>query len=358
MIKKKELPVGTKRVKCEDLNEYIRCNKNWKQLGDVSFWVKTNIKYYLDNDNFNFLVDSNVCDFLKGCVMPCGTISGGRIKYLPNGKKLARGGFSLFAKNLKFNVDSDSNWAVMYENVSGLKTYLYDEDNVALEREKKAKLVDKFIKFYPVILRRLEKDLIDKKEVKYLGLYTLLRTFMRVGNLEYYLHLGHRGLTTLQKRNIFFADSDSGKSLVIFDFLGKDGVPQHISCEFPSFYIDILKGILDELYVDDFVFADSDGVPIHSAVFSKLMFEYTGEHFYPHIVRSYYADLTCSKFISSHMSATKKQVQNVFLDVAKVLGHKKFDKEKGSWVVDSKVTVLNYIRPEYSLKMQSMIKNN
>ena len=47
-------------------------------------------------------------------------------------------------KNLKFNNGSNHDWDICYENTSGLKTYLYSEDKLHLEQEKKFKLVQKF----------------------------------------------------------------------------------------------------------------------------------------------------------------------------------------------------------------------
>ena len=349
---KKKLLDGTKRIKSIDLAEYIIKNSSWKKCGEISQNLFNIVDHYKQKNNFDFLVENNELKyFLKGTILPCGNISGQRINYLPCGKKLARGGFSLFAKNLKFNLDNSTNWSVMYENASGLKTYLYDEDNVHLEQEKKAKLVDKFIILCPKLLKKLKQDLKEKKQIRHLALFTLLKTFMRIGNLEYYLKHSHMGLTTLQKRNIYVS-----KNIVTFNFVGKDGVPQHIVTKFPPYYIELLTSHLNNLYADDFVFADTKGIPIHSSTLSKLMFEYTNEHFYPHIIRSYYADSSCLNFINSHKSATKQEVKETFLEIAKNLGHKHFNKKTNTWEIDYSVTLTNYIRPKYSEKLLELIK--
>ena len=64
----------------------------------------------------------------------------------------------------------------------------------------------------------------------------MLKTFIRVGNYDYYLKNSHKGLTTLQKRDI----SIEGDK-VIFIFIGKDGVPQHFEKEFSENYVSELK---------------------------------------------------------------------------------------------------------------------
>ena len=85
----------------------------------------------------HYLIDEKQKEFLKGSINPENKISGARIKLLPNWTLLARAGFSLFAKNLKFNNDSNYDWDVCNENTSGLKTYLYSEDKLHLEHKKR-----------------------------------------------------------------------------------------------------------------------------------------------------------------------------------------------------------------------------
>jgi len=121
--------------------------------------------------------------------------------------------------------------------------------------------------------------------------------------------------------------------------------------EFNENYISTLKSHLISLNDDDFVFTNSNGVPLHSEIFSKMMFNWTGEHFYPHIIRSHYADLTCLDFLKHKKRATKEEVESKFLEVAKNLGHKKYNKKTDTWEPNFKVTLVNYIHPTYSQKM-------
>ncbi|PIN81494.1 hypothetical protein COV13_00955 [Candidatus Woesearchaeota archaeon CG10_big_fil_rev_8_21_14_0_10_32_9] len=349
MSEKHELLDGTKRVKTKDLKQYSKKGLNWIVTSDMTDSTRKAIELYTQNKKIEHLVDSFVTDFLKGHITPENQIGGGRIKILPNGKKLARGGFSIFAKNLKFNNNNLTEWDVSYDNVSGLKTYLYNEDKLHLEQNRKAKLVDKFSAKYTTILNELEQDIKRFKTIEYLALYALLITKIRVGHLEYYKHLGHKGLTTLQKKDITIK-----RNAINFKFIGKDGIPQNVTKDFPEYYIKLFKNILLKKKNNDFVFANSNGFPLHSDVFSKILYKYTGEHFYPHIIRSHYADTESKNFLNKHKKSSKQEVLDEFKLIAAELGHKKFNKKKNDWELDYKVTVANYIRPKFSEKMKEL----
>ena len=349
-MKKKDLfESGTKRVKSKDLKLYTKKGKDWRKEDNMPESTHIAINLYHSKKKLDILIDRKADEFLKGHLNPNMQVSGSRIKTLPNGKTLARAGFSLFAKNLQFNHDKTKNWAVCYENASGLKTYLYDENNLHLEQAKKSKLVDKFALYYPLILSKLEKDLKEKKSVNYLTLWTLLKTHARIGNLEYYHHLGHKGLTTLQKKDLTIKGDK-----VRFVYIGKDGVPQDKEIKFEDFYIKLLQSLLKKKKASDFVFTDSHNIPLHSSDMSKILFNYTGVHFYPHIIRSHYADTEAKKFLKRHRKATKEQILDKFKEIALNLGHKKFNKKSGEWEIDYKITITNYIRPEYVEKMKKM----
>lgn len=352
MTKKKLLEYGIIRIKSSDLKPYILKNNSWVLINNINKNIKNLIENYSKNNNIHLLIDEDNNEFLKGYLDSNQMISGKRINILPNGKKLARGGFSIFAKNLKFNTNKKNEWDVCYENSSGLKTYLYSQEKIELEKKRKRKIVNSFIKEYPNIIKKLEFDVKNKKKVEYLALYILIKTYMRVGNLEYYNHLKHKGLTTLQKKDIKI---DEINNQVIFEFIGKDGVPQRIEKEFENFIIVQLKKLLDTKKDLDFVFTDLNSHPIHSQVFSKILFDYTNKHFYPHIIRSFYADTECRKFIKNHKKPlSKKIVIDEFKRIGLNLGHKKYDKKKKEWVVDYKATIDNYIRPDYVEKMRDM----
>lgn len=349
MKSKHAYEIGTKRIKSQDLKQYIKTNSDWIIADNVPKCTQKAITNYLKTNKISLLIDEITTEFLKGHLNPEGKISGKRIKTLPNGKNLARGGFSIFAKNLKFNLDGKTSWDVCYENSSRLKTYLYTEEKIDLEKKRKAKIVDEFSKFYNEITKRLEKDIKTKNKTEYLALYTLLKTLIRVGNLEHYNHTKHKGLTTLQKKDIKI-----NKNKVTFQFIGKDAVPQNIQKEFPPFYITQLKKLLKSKKPNDFVFTDKKDKPIHSITFTDILYSYTKKHFYPHIIRSFYADTECKQFLKHNKKANKKQIEQKFLEIACNLGHKKYNKKKNEWEICYKVTINNYIRPEYTEKMKKL----
>ena len=53
------------------------------------------------------------------------------------------------------------------------------------------------------------------------------------------------------------------------------------------------------------------------------------------------------KFFRSHRTATKAEVFDLLIKIASKLGHKRYDKKEHEWVESPKVTVNNYIRPEF-----------
>ena len=317
--------LGTKRVKKKDLLLYRKNKKGWEQIHEpIPESTKQAIAHYNKAGNIKFLVDEFFKDFLKGQLNPQSFPVGARISTLPNGKKLARGAFSLFAKNLEFNLDNELLlWDVCYTNTSGSKTYLYCQDKVEYELKKKDKLVFSFEKEYETILKNLEKDIKKKGDLLYVALYILLKTHIRVGHLEYYRHLGHQGLTTLLVENL----SIQGNT-VHFSYLAKDGVPRDIKKIFPPFVLTILEKEVEKKKSKDFLFTKKDGSLFHSHDFSHILFTYTGKHFYPHIIRSHYANSVVKSFLKQKRKASKKEVEELFLEIARELGHMKFNKKK------------------------------
>jgi len=339
----KDFDIGTKRINYASLKLCIKTSTSWDFLDELSEDLNSIISQYSKNKTLHHLIDEKHPEFLKGSLSPENKISGERIKLLPEGIQIARAGFSIFAKNLRFNNDPNHEWDVCYENTSGLKTYLYSEDKIHLEQEKKFKLVQKFSENYDKIISNIENNL---EKIEYLALYTLLKTFIRVGNYDYYLKNSHKGLTTLLKRDI----SVEGEK-ILFDFIGKDGVPHQIKKEFSEEYIVKLKRILSSRKEDEFVFTGLKGKPLHSEDFSSIFFNITQEHFYPHIIRSHHADSKCLDFLEG-----KIEIQNpekLFFQIAKDLGHKKYNKKKEQWEISPSITIKNYIYPEYVKKIRA-----
>ncbi len=332
-----DFDIGTKRINSTSHKLFIKTSTAWDYEEEIPEGLKIIISQYSKTNNLNFLIDEKHPDFLKGSLSNENKILGERIKLLPDGQQIARAGFSLFAKNLRFNNDPDHEWDVCYENTSGLKTYLYSEEKIHLEQEKKFKLVQKFSEHYDKIIRNVENNL---EKIEYLALYTLLKTFIRVGNYHYYLKNSHKGLTTLQKKDI----SVEG-NIVLFDFIGKDGVPHSIKKKFSKKYILKLKKILFSRKKNDFVFSGSRGKPLHSEDFSSIFFNITKDHFYPHIIRSHHADSRCLDYLNGKIDI--QDPEKLFIEIAKDLGHKKYNKKKGQWEISPNITIKSYIYPEY-----------
>ena len=333
----KDFDIGTKRINSASHKLCVKTSTTWDIEDEISESLKMIISQYSKNNNLHFLIDEKHPEFFKGSLSNENKILGERIKLLPDGDQIARAGFSLFAKNLRFNTDHDHEWDVCYENTSGLKTYLYSEEKIHLEQEKKFKLVQKFSKHYDKIIQHVENNL---EKIEYLALYTLLKTFIRVGNYHYYLRNSHKGLTTLQKKDI----SVEG-NIVFFDFIGKDGVPHNIKKDFSKAYILNLKQILSSRKKDDFVFTGSRGKPLHSEDFSSIFFNITQDHFYPHIIRSHHADSICLDYLNGKINI--KDPEKLFIEIAKDLGHKKYNKKKEQWEISPSITIKSYIYPEY-----------
>ena len=86
---------------------------------------------------------------------------------------------------------------------------------------------------------------------------------------------------------------------------------------------------------------------MHGKDLKRAIKNLCGIGFYPHIIRSYFADTKVKEFFRTHRKATKAEVQDLLIEIASKLGHKRFDKKHNMWVESPKVTVNNYIRPEY-----------
>jgi hypothetical protein len=53
------------------------------------------------------------------------------------------------------------------------------------------------------------------------------------------------------------------------------------------------------------------------------------------------------KFFRTHRTASKAEVFDLLVRIAAKLGHKRYSKKAHEWIESPKVTVNNYIRPEF-----------
>jgi hypothetical protein len=335
------IPVGTIRIRTKDLATLTRTPSGWRKSEIDLPDAAQAIHLYKSHGRLDLLVDAKDRRFLKGQLEPDGRALGARVLALPNGRKL-NAGFSIFAKNLRFHdEDTDVHWDVMLENPSGFR-YLYTLDKIRRAKTHKTHIVDVFARYYPRLKRNVLKDLRSVGCVHSVALYTLMKTYMRVGNEIYYKAHGHKGLTTLQKKDIAIQGHD-----VLFNYRAKDGVPMHIRERFPDVYIRRLDGLLTLKKPEAFVFSHESGHPMDGKEIKKSIEDYCGKGFFPHIIRSYYADTEVKKFFRRHRTATKEEVFDLLIMIAAKLGHRRFMKKEHAWVESPKVTVNNYIRPEF-----------
>jgi len=267
---------------------------------------------------------------------------GERIDVLPNGVKLNKG-FPLFGRSLTIHDErSRGHWDVIFENPSGSFSYVYSLEKMRMSREKKYKLVDDFERCLPRLRRGLtgalgESDLI-------LAMLVLLKTKMRVGGEIYYKRSRHKGLTTLKKKDVRIVGDK-----VVFDFVGKDGVPQRLQERFSDKVLVELKRVLEKRRRNDFVFLNNEGRVFRDTDFETCFERFCGEKFYPHIVRSHFATREVERFLAKDRENARK----FCLGIAAKLGHKKLI--KGKWEDSYEVTLHHYVRGDLVEKIGAMI---
>lgn len=306
------------------------------------------IQLFKLHNKFKELIDQKNTNFLKGQLYK-NKVQGARINILPDGKKLDKA-YSLLAEDLTIHdQDSHDHWDVIYKNPNGKYAYLYTQEKKLKATKNKYKKVELFERLYNKIQKNVVNNINNKKDIYALPIYTLLKTYMRVGNEIHFKETGHKGLTTLKKKDIKIE-----KDKVQFNYIAKSGVPMNIVEEFPQDYIKRLKEKINPLKKDDFIFTNQNNHPLKDTDFMKAFENYCGQRFYPHIVRSYYATKKAKDFLKLHNKATKQEINHLFTEIAEKLGHKKFDKKTEEWKNSYTVTIHHYIQPDLVEKVQRL----
>jgi hypothetical protein len=348
---KKKVIIGTVRVKANYLKAYEKTGTGWKPVKKEFPELTLAAKLFKAHNKFSELIDKKNSKFLKGQLSPKRQQQGARINILPNGEVLTKA-YSLFAPHLKIHDQiSHDHWDVIYQNKGGTWSYVYTQKKLKLHKAQKYKKVEEFDKNYSKLLKNASKSLSDKEDFMSVPMYTLLKTYMRVGNETYFKAHKHKGLTTLTKRDIKIKGDT-----VNFNYVGKDGVPIEKSHKFPTRYIARLRLLLGEKRKNDFVFAKGRH-PLSEHDFKSAFIRYCGHEFYPHIVRSYYATSKVKSFLAKNRKITKDEMEELFLSIAHDLGHRIFNKKKQEWKEHYTVTVNNYIQPELVDKIRLRIRN-
>src|SRR3989344_1719813 len=342
---------GTLRIKVRDLKVYEKIQNGWKKSKREFPNALEAVKLFKAHGNFKALIDKKDPEFLKGQASRNGMILGARINILPDGKVLNKA-YSLFAEDLTIHDEKSNNhWDVMYKNPGGGHSHVYTLDKVKIAVKGKYREVENFGKKYNLLKQRVLKGLRDENDEIALPMYTLLETYMRVGNEIYYKANGHKGLTTLKKKDLTI----SGKR-VLFEYVGKDGVPCQIEQHFPTPYVNRLRKQLQGLKPNDFVFASKNGRPLRDEQFKKAFKRYCGKEFYPHIIRSHHATRRVKEFLKGKRTISKEEMKSLFLSVASDLGHKRFVKKEKAWKDNYTVTLNHYIEPALVEQVKAKVR--
>ncbi|MBU1976351.1 MAG: hypothetical protein KKA62_00165 [Nanoarchaeota archaeon] len=344
------MEIGVVRIKTKDLQAYEKTAKSWKKSKLKFPEILKIIKLFKANNQFKILIDKKNPEFLKGQLSPDGNPQGARIDQLPNGEKIDKA-FSLFADHLTIHdQDSEDHWDVIYQNKGGTYAYCYTLEKKKQHKDRKYHKVEEFNKCYNLLLRRVSSALKNKDDSLALPLYTLLKTYMRVGNEIYFKTHKHQGLTTLKK-----SDVKIKKDVVVFNYIAKDGVPRLIEKKFSKTYLDRLKRQISPLKPQEFIFTSSNGHPLREPEFKKAFKQYCGKEFYPHIVRSHYATSKVKEFLKNRKKTSKEEVNALYLSIAAELGHKRFIKKENQWKDNYTVTINHYVQPELIEKVKRII---
>ncbi len=342
---------GTIRIMTSDLKSYEKTESSWKESSRIFPEAMLIIKLFEKSGKFSHLIDKKNPEFLKGQLAPDGMTQGARINILPNGKELNKA-FSLFAPHLMIHDENAKHhWDMIYKNPGGTYSYLYTKEKIKQFGEKKYQIVEEFKKYYPKLKARVYAALKNENDHFAVPMYTLLKTYMRVGNEIYYKLRRHKGLTTMKKNDITIKDKR-----VSFRYIGKGGVPTSITNTFPKVYIDRLRNLLERTDDSSFIFASGNtGHPINEEHFKAAFKKYCGREFYPHIVRSFYATNRVQDFLATHESLDKKEVHKLFYSIAEKLGHKRFIKKEHVWRESYTVTINHYVQPEVLEKLRPVL---
>ena len=345
----KEILLGTTRVQWKDLQVYEKTKTTWKKSSQTFPYLEKIVHLFKANHTYALLRDTKNPRFLKG-QMYKGQVQGARINILPN-KQVLDKAYSLFADELNVHdQESHDHWDLLYKNKGGGYAYAYTVKKKKIHSKEKYKKVEAFDKVYTSLLQKVTRALKDKQDHLALPMYTLLKTYMRVGNEMYYKAHGHKGLTTLKKK-----DLSIHANTVIFKYIAKDGVPLEITHNFLPQYMHRLKEEIQKKKPNDFIFTSpKSSHPLAEKEFQKAFQRYTGQSFYPHIVRSHYATQRVKQFMKGKKRVSKEAVQQLFFSIAHALGHRRFQKKEKIWQENYNVTVHHYINPEVLAKVEKL----
>ncbi len=205
----------------------------------------------------------------------------------------------------------------------GRKQYLYHEKWKEISSQNKfSKMID-FGLNLPKIRNKVRHDLdskgIDKQKIIATIIWLLEHTFIRIGNEDYAKENNSYGLTTLRNKHVRF----KGKQ-VIFNFIGKSGVPHCIEVQQPKIVRTIKRCIeLPGYELFQFIDEKGDRHVVDSSDINQFLKDLTQEDFSAKDFRTWGAsNISANSFYKTgHSEDPKLLNKNIIDTVKKVASH-------------------------------------
>lgn len=220
----------------------------------------------------------------------------------------------------------DKNSHVLAKGISietGKIQYIYNPEFT--DKQNRAKF-DRMILFSKKIdslhnaIKNIKQDINSQNFIISLIIRIIYKTFMRIGNEQYDTY----GITTLEKRHIFFKDDK-----IIFDFVGKKNVHHIIELKDPFIYKYLYK-IVSIKKPNDRIFD-----PVTSEDVNQFIKKYMGQQFSSKDFRTYASNRL---FIEMLRQCDHKNldtdIRKAITFVANELGHTK-NTSKKSYIMNS-----------------------
>jgi len=206
----------------------------------------------------------------------------------------------------------------------GRKQYLYHPQWTSERQAKKLRRIAAFGKALPSIRQRMATDMrrqeLTKEKVIAIALKTTEETLIRIGNDQYLRRYGSHGLTTLKKKHVNVAESET-----IFRFKGKKGVRQEITIRNTQLahHLTALAG-LKGIYLFQYVMEDNR-LPcrLRAQDVNAYIRQYAGSQFSSKDYRTWYASFWAFRlFARCGMYATEHECQENIVSVLDTVSHR------------------------------------
>lgn len=113
-------------------------------------------------------------------------------------------------KDVKINKNKNAKVLAIGTDEKGRKQYIYNEKHIKRAHNKKYKKLRDFLDVYPILERKIKRDLanpsFNKDKVIAILLYLEKKTFIRAGNEKYVDENNSYGISSLRKKHVQFKD--------------------------------------------------------------------------------------------------------------------------------------------------------